>query len=54
MSFESARDEIEEIIKRDNIDRSRFGEFSKFKYDEIIKKFLPERMGCKGPRQGVK
>lgn len=42
MSFKSVRDEIEDVIKQDNIDRSRFGEFSKFKYDEIIKKFYYE------------
>jgi len=33
------RDEIEEIIKEENIDRNRFGEFSKLKYKDIIKKF---------------
>ncbi len=33
------RDEIEEIIKEENIDRNRFGEFSKLKYEGIIKKF---------------
>ena len=33
------RDMIEEAIKTANIDRSRFHEFSKFKYDEIIRKF---------------
>lgn len=33
------RDEIEEIIKEENIDRNRFAEFSKFQYDNIIKKF---------------
>ncbi len=33
------RDEIEEIIKEENIDRNRFGEFSKLKYEDIIKKF---------------
>jgi len=33
------RDEIEEIIKEENIDRNCFGEFSKWKYEDIIKKF---------------
>lgn len=33
------RDEIEEIIKEENIDRSRFYEYSKIKYYDIIKKF---------------
>lgn len=33
------RDEIEEIIKEIRIDRSRFHEFSKFRYEEIIRKF---------------
>lgn len=33
------RDEIEEIIKEENIDRKRFYEFSKFRYQEIINKF---------------
>lgn len=33
------RDEIEEIIKEENIDRTRFHEFSKFRYNEIIRKF---------------
>lgn len=33
------RDEIEEIIKEENIDRSRFYEFSKFMYQDIINKF---------------
>ena len=33
------RDMIEEDIKMTNIDRSRFHEFSKFKYDEVIRKF---------------
>ena len=33
------RDEIEEIIKEENIDRNRFREFSKHKYEDIIKKF---------------
>lgn len=33
------RDEIEEIIKEENIDRSRFYEFSKFRYQDIINKF---------------
>lgn len=33
------RDEIEEIIKTENIDRSRFHEFDKNRYSEIINKF---------------
>lgn len=33
------RDEIEEIIKEENVDRSRFHEVSKYKYEEIIHKF---------------
>ena len=33
------RDEIEEIIKEENIDRTRFSEYSKFRYDAIIRKF---------------
>ena len=33
------RDMIEEAIKTTNIDRNRFHEFSKFKYDEIIRNF---------------
>ena len=33
------RDEIEEIIKEENIDRNRFYEFSKFDYTNIIKRF---------------
>lgn len=33
------RDEIEEIIKEENIDRSRFYEYSKFRYQDIINKF---------------
>lgn len=33
------RDEIEEIIKEENIDRKRFGEYSKFKYEDVIKQF---------------
>ncbi len=33
------RDEIEEIIKEKNIDRTRFHEFSKFRYQDIIRKF---------------
>jgi len=33
------RDEIEEIIKEENIDRNRFGEFSKLNYEHILKKF---------------
>jgi len=33
------RDEIEEIIKEENIDRKRFGEYSKFKYEDAIKRF---------------
>lgn len=33
------RDEIEEIIKEKHIDRNRFGEFSKLKYEDIMKRF---------------
>ena len=33
------RDDIEKIIKEENIDRKRFQEFSKLKFHEIIKKF---------------
>lgn len=33
------RDEIEEIIKEEHIDRARFGEFSKLHYEDILKKF---------------
>lgn len=33
------RDEIEEIIKEENIDKTRFHEFSKFGYKDIIRKF---------------
>ena len=33
------RDDIEEIIKKENIDRSHFYEFSKFDYGDIIRKF---------------
>ena len=33
------RDEIEEIIKTENIDRTRFHEFDKHRYNEIINKF---------------
>ncbi len=33
------RDEVEEIIKEENIDRKRFYEFSKFRYQDIINKF---------------
>lgn len=33
------RDEIEEIIREEHIDGSRFGEFSKLKYEKIIKRF---------------
>ena len=33
------RDEIEEIIKEENIDKKRFGEYSKFKYEDVIKRF---------------
>lgn len=33
------RDEVEEIVKEENIDRKRFHEFSKFRYNEIIRKF---------------
>lgn len=38
-SSEFLRDDIEKIMKEENIDRSRFQEFSKFKFHEIIKKF---------------
>ncbi len=33
------RDEIERIVKEKSIDQSRFCEFSKLKYEEILKKF---------------
>lgn len=33
------RNEIEAIIKNEHIDRNRFHEFSKFKYNDIIQKF---------------
>ncbi|MBR1528306.1 MAG: hypothetical protein IJ642_03250 [Oscillospiraceae bacterium] len=33
------RDEIEEIIKEEKIDRKKFHEYSKFNYDKIIRKF---------------
>lgn len=33
------RDEIEEIIKEENIDRKKFHEFSKLRYQDIINKF---------------
>ncbi len=33
------RDEIESIIKEDNIDRSKFHEVSKFSYENILRKF---------------
>ena len=33
------RDEIEEIIKQEKIDRTRFYEYSKFGYEEIINRF---------------
>lgn len=33
------RDEIEEIIKEENIDRSKFHEVSKFSYENILRKF---------------
>lgn len=33
------RDEIEKIVKEEKIDRNRFGEFSKFQYEDIIRKF---------------
>lgn len=33
------RNDIEKIIKEENLDRSRFYEFSKSKYEDIIKKF---------------
>lgn len=34
-----SRDEIENIIKEKNIDRTRFHEYSKFEYDKVIHKF---------------
>lgn len=33
------RDEIEEMIKEENIDRSKFHEVSKFSYESILRKF---------------
>lgn len=33
------RDEIEEIIKEEKIDRKRFSECAKFKYENVIKRF---------------
>lgn len=33
------RDRIEDIVKEKNIDRSRFGEFSKTSYADVIKRF---------------
>lgn len=33
------RDDIENIVKEANIDRSRFHEFSKFDYEDVLKKF---------------
>lgn len=33
------RDEIEEIIKEENIDRSKFHEVSKYSYEKILRKF---------------
>lgn len=33
------RSEIEKIIKEEKVDRSRFCEFSKFQYENILKKF---------------
>ena len=33
------REEIEKIIKEEHIERNRFHEFSKLKYDEVIQKF---------------
>lgn len=33
------RDEIEKIIKEEQIDRNRFHEYSKFNYGDILKKF---------------
>ena len=36
---ENMRNEIEDIIKSQNIDRARFHEFDKRRYNEIIKKF---------------
>lgn len=34
-----SRDEIENIVKDKNIDRTRFHEFSKFEYEKVINKF---------------
>lgn len=34
-----SRDEIEEIVKDKNIDRTRFHEYSKFEYEKVINKF---------------
>lgn len=39
MKLKYLRDTIEECIKEENINRKRFYEYSKFKYDSIIKKF---------------
>lgn len=42
------RNEIEDIIKKEHIDRNRFHEFSKFKYNDIIKKFFDAFFEHKG------
>ena len=34
------RDEIERLIKEKSMDRERFHEFSKYGWQEIVKKFL--------------
>lgn len=41
------RDEIEEIIKEENIDRKRFYEYSKFRYQNIINKFCYSFCDCR-------
>ena len=38
-AYKFLRDDIEKIIKEEKIDRSRFQEFSKIKFHEIIKNF---------------
>ena len=39
MKTNETRNEIEEIIKEKHISRNKFHEYSKFHYDEIIRKF---------------
>lgn len=34
-----SRDEVENIVKEKNVDRTRFHEYSKFEYEKIIHKF---------------